>query len=193
MSDEFLSLTELSKYLKIPRSTLYKLSQTGRFPSVKIGKQLRFKKSSIDNWVAEKEGSLKEEIKGKGIKKAKNILLIEDDLLVLSSLTKFLGSHGFNLELAKNSAEALEKTKKKTFDLVICDVRLPGVDGIETIKRIRAYLQKRHQPKVPEIIITGYLDRNAEERAQKLGIADFIYKPFLTTEFINTVRNKLEV
>lgn len=52
---EILSLNELSKYLRIPKSTLYKLSESGKIPSFKVGKQLRFRKSTIDNWITKEE------------------------------------------------------------------------------------------------------------------------------------------
>ncbi|MCM8797822.1 MAG: helix-turn-helix domain-containing protein [Candidatus Omnitrophica bacterium] len=55
MEEEFFTLEEVSKYLKIPKSTLYKLSQQGKIPSCKIGKQLRFRKSSLDKWISQKE------------------------------------------------------------------------------------------------------------------------------------------
>jgi excisionase family DNA binding protein len=52
---EILSLNELSEYLKIPKSTLYKLSEANQIPSFKVGKQLRFRKSAIDRWIVMKE------------------------------------------------------------------------------------------------------------------------------------------
>lgn len=52
---EILNLNELSGYLRIPKSTLYKLSEAGKIPSFKVGKQLRFRKSTIDTWIAEEE------------------------------------------------------------------------------------------------------------------------------------------
>lgn len=55
MEDNFLTLEEVSQYLKIPKSTLYKLSQARKILSVKIGKQLRFRKSSLDKWIGGQE------------------------------------------------------------------------------------------------------------------------------------------
>ncbi len=57
--DEILSLNELAVYLKTPKSTLYRLSETGKIPSFKVGKELRFKKHSIDKWIADEENRKK--------------------------------------------------------------------------------------------------------------------------------------
>ncbi|MCX5696590.1 MAG: helix-turn-helix domain-containing protein, partial [Candidatus Omnitrophica bacterium] len=90
MEDRFFSLNEVVAYLKIPKSTLYKLSQKGKIPSVKIGKQLRFRKSSIDAWLTDHETG--ERIIPISASEAKQVLVIDDDPLVLRSVTKFLKS-----------------------------------------------------------------------------------------------------
>ncbi len=199
MEERFFTLSEVTKYLKIPKSTIYKLSQKGKIPSVKIGKQLRFRKSSLDKWLTEKEGGPKVPAQesllipdsAKTVEQnPKQVLLIDDDELVLKTLANFLKIYGYNVELAKDGEEALKKAEELTFDLIIADVRMPGIDGIETIKRIRETLQRKNRPAVPEIIITGYMDTHAQQEAEKLGIADYIYKPFATVDFMRTVEEK---
>lgn len=188
--EKFFTIYEVSNYLKIPKSTIYKLSQSGRLPSCKIGKQLRFKKSSIDKWLHEQETRATKE---KTVY-ARSILLIDDDKLVLKALSRFLHMHGYNVEPAESGEEALEKITKHhiKIDLVITDIRMPGIDGIETIKRLREFHHKHHSRSVPEIVITGFMDQEAELEAEKLGIRDYIYKPFVTTEFIKTIEDRIE-
>ena len=70
---------------------------------------------------------------------------------------------------------------------------MPGIDGIETIRRVREIHQRKGRPGVPEIIITGYMDSQAEREAGKLGIADYIYKPFIISELLKTVKDKIEL
>lgn len=190
MEGEFLTINEVAKYLKIPKSTIYKLSQKGKLPSCKIGKQLRFKKSVLDKWLTEKSTNELFSVVEKRIKQ-KRVLLIDDDKIVLKSISKFLSSHGFDVEIVQDGEEALRKAKNNNFDLIITDVRMPGMNGIETIKKIRELYQKLKKPHVREIVITGYADSTVEREAQKLGITDYIYKPFATTEFINTIEKKL--
>jgi len=194
MEDKLLTLTEVSAYLKIPKSTLYKLVEKKEMPSCKIGKQLRFRKSSLDSWLSDKENKLTPpETPPKP--KAKQLLLIEDDELVSKAIARLLKTHGYTLEVAYSGEEALEKVKnlKLAFDLIITDIRMPGIDGIETLKRIREFYQALSRPHPAEIIITGYTDGKPEQEAQELGISDYLYKPFVTTDFMRTIEKRLGV
>jgi len=188
MDDKLFTIDEVSAYLNIPKSTIYKLSQTSKIPSIKIGKQLRFRESSIDNWLSHNEsGSIN---KDKPATK-KHILLIDDDQLVLKTLANFLRPHGYNVEPVESGEEALKKASTSHFNLIITDIRMPGIDGIETIKRLRELNQKQNKLMTPEIIITGYADTEKEKEAERLGIKDYIYKPFMTNEFISKVEKRL--
>lgn len=187
MEDNFFTIDEVSKYLKIPKSTLYKLAERKDLPSCKIGKQLRFRKSSIDTWLTEKENNIEKS----PTQKARQILLIDDDKLVLKAITRFLEVHGYMVVPTESGEEALEKLQISQFDLIVTDVRMPGIDGIETIKQIRAFNQQYNKPTIPEVIITGFMDTDAKKQAEELGIDDYIYKPFATTDFIQVVEKKL--
>src|SRR3989338_10162723 len=67
----------------------------------------------------------------------KRILVIDDEELVLKSVTKLLEKEGYEVAACRSGKEALEKTKKEAFDLIVCDVRMPKLNGIETLKKIR--------------------------------------------------------
>jgi len=187
MEDNIYTLDEVSAYLKIAKSTIYKLSQTGKIPSVKIGKQLRFRKSSIDIWITAKEDK-KPKAENKEVK---HILLIDDDQLVLKTIARFLQSHGYSVVPVDSGEEALKRVNQSRFNLIITDIRMPGLNGIETIKKIRELNQAQNRPSPREIVITGYADSQIEQEALDLGVKDFIYKPFATTEFIKTVEEGL--
>ena len=191
MEDKFFSISEVAKYLNIPKSTLYKLSQKSQIPSVKIGKQLRFRKSSLDKWLTEKEQGVLP--CADAAIKPRQILLVDDDALVLKTLSRFLESRNFRVEAVQSGEEALEKAGKLNFDLLITDIKMPGIDGIGTIREIRQIRSKSNKPPIPEIIITGYIDTQAQTEAEKLGITDYIYKPFIISDFIKTVKEKLEL
>ena len=189
MEDRLFTIDEISQYLKIPKSTIYKLSQNAELPSCKIGKQLRFRKLSIDKWLTEKEASATKE---KAVY-AKCILLIDDDKLVLKAVSRFLNMHGYKVEPAESGEQALEKVAKQgiKIDLVITDIRMPGIDGIETIRQIRQLRIDSNKPVIPEIIITGYTDPEIERQAEAMGIVDYIYKPFANSEFMEVVGKKV--
>jgi len=197
MEERLFSIDEISKYLNIPKSTIYKLSQDKKIPSVKIGKQLRFRKSSIDKWLSEKESHNASPIfvnNSPDQKQAsKRILLVDDDQMVLKTITKLLAVYGYAVEPAESGEEALLKVKAADFDLLITDIRMPGINGIETIKRMRELNANTTKSGMPEIVITGFADTAIEEQARSIGITDYMYKPFATTDFIKTVENKLDV
>lgn len=122
---------------------------------------------------------------------AKQLLLIDDDELVLQSLGMLLESRGYQVEKARNGFEALEKAETQNFDLVISDIRMPGMDGIELIQRLREILQERRRKAIPEILITAYADENAYLRALKLKVTDYLYKPFDMNQFLEIIAKRL--
>lgn len=202
MEEKIFTMDEVVKYLKIPKSTIYKLSQKAQIPSFKVGKQLRFRKSSLDKWMTEREGRFNTQPLGQfpaidsnevSKQTQKQVLLIDDDSLVLKTLVRFLKIYGFNVEPALSGEEALEKVAKLNFDLLITDIKMPGIDGVETIQKIREFNNQHNQPHIPEIIITGYIDIEAQTQAATLGITDYLYKPFAINDFIKAVKKKLEL
>jgi len=120
-----------------------------------------------------------------------SILLIDDDELVLQSLEKVLESQGYRVEKARNGFEALRKAQDQEFGLVISDIRMPGMDGIELIQRLRELQQEKKRKRVPEILITGYTDENVYLRALRLNITDYVYKPFDMDEFLRLVAKRI--
>lgn len=124
----------------------------------------------------------------------KNVLVIDDDRLVVRSVERYLKACGYNVETAQSGDDALEKTNSSVFDLIISDVRMPGMDGLETLKRIRESSFRNSKQKIPAIIITGYAgDDDIYKKAGELGIVECIYKPFELEEFIAVIRRNLEL
>jgi len=74
---------------------------------------------------------------------------------------------------------------------VISDIRMPEMDGIETIERIRNFHNNYNKPSIPEILISGYVDARTERKAEELGITDRIHKPFLANDFIETIKRRI--
>ena len=119
---------------------------------------------------------------------AKKILVIDDEEIVTKSLLKLLSKEGYSVVVTRSGKEGIEKVKEVDFDLIICDVRMPELDGIETIKQIRACLEKSNKKKTPEIVITGYADVNKYEEAIHLKVEEYLHKPFDNAEFLQMVR-----
>ena len=118
----------------------------------------------------------------------KRILLIDDEELVVKSLSMLLRSTGYEVEVATTAEEALNKVKDIDLDLIISDIRMPGADGVETIKQIRAYLKDSNKDPIPEVLITGYADLQKYNQAMELKVADYLYKPFDNEDLLRIVK-----
>ena len=122
---------------------------------------------------------------------AKNILIIDDEGLVTKTLKKLLTKAGYNAVVTSSGGEAMEKIKAEDFDLVVCDIRMPEIDGIETIGKIRQIQQDKGKKPCPEIIITGFADEGKYKDAVQLKVADYLFKPFDTQQFLDAIKKNI--
>lgn len=122
---------------------------------------------------------------------AKNILLIDDDHLVTKSLSRLLEKEEYTVSCAESGAQALILIEQADFDLIISDVRMSEMNGIETVNNIKAILKKKNKEPIPIIFITGYSDKQSYNEAQQINPTDFIYKPFEKEKFLLSIRNAL--
>jgi DNA-binding NtrC family response regulator len=102
-----------------------------------------------------------------------SILVVDDDRSLRNMLSFVLSKEGFQVVEAENGLDALKKLKGAKFDLVVSDIRMPDLNGIELLKRI-----KTHDPDLPVIMITAYAATHDAIEAMKLGAEDYIMKPF---------------
>jgi len=122
---------------------------------------------------------------------AKKILLIDDEELIAKSLQKLLSLHGYKVDVIQDASKALQRIKEEDFDLIISDIRMPEMDGIETIMQIRQYLQESKKQLIPEVLITGYADLDKYEKAKELNVARYVNKPFDNDEFLQITKEIL--
>lgn len=121
----------------------------------------------------------------------KKILVIDDEELVIQSIEKLLRMQGYQVIPARSGREALERVKESDFDLIITDIRMPESNGVDTLSKIREILKGKGSPKVPEICITGYADDEILKKAERLGVADYLYKPFDLKDFLARIESIL--
>ena len=123
---------------------------------------------------------------------AKNILVIDDEELIIKSLRKLLEKNGFAVFVAKNGQDALVMTEEEIFDLIIADIRMPGMNGVETVQSIYAILEKRNLKMIPTIFITGYANEEIRKKADELKPIAYIYKPFEIDELVDKIKKVLK-
>ena len=115
-----------------------------------------------------------------------SILIVDDEPSILQSLSGLLADEGFEIETAPNGYEGLKIVEERSPDLVLLDIWMPGIDGIETLKEI-----KKNYPTIPVIIITGHGTIETAVKATKLGAYDLIEKPLSIDKVIVTINNAL--
>jgi CheY-like chemotaxis protein len=109
----------------------------------------------------------------------RKILVVDDDPVVGKSFNRVLGADkGYIVITTPNAAEALEKMREQEYDLVVTDIKMPGMDGVELAEQVRA-----RKPWTPVVIVTGYGTTANEARAKAAGVSAFMRKP-LTPEMI---------
>ena len=118
-----------------------------------------------------------------------HILLIEDDLLVLKTVTTLLKNQGYACTSCSDASEGLNQIKTNHFDLVISDIRMPGKNGVEAAQEISRLFKERAHREIPILFITGFAELADQLKAEKLG--EVILKPFDTNRFLMTIREYL--
>lgn len=116
-----------------------------------------------------------------------DILIIDDEKAIRKTLTEILSFEGYKIQEAADGEEGLKKFKEKTFDLVLCDIKMPKLDGIE-------FLQKAGEinPDVPIIMISGHGNIETAVEAVKKGAYDYISKPPDLNRLLITIRNAMD-
>lgn len=118
-----------------------------------------------------------------------NILIIEDEAAIRRVLTKILSeeSKTYNVQEASDGLEGIELAKDNDYDLILCDIKMPKMDGVEVLTAI-----KKIKPEIPVVMISGHGDLDTAVNTMRLGAFDYISKPPDLNRLLNTVRNALD-
>ena len=110
------------------------------------------------------------------------ILLIDDDVKLYELLRTFLADHGFALQRAADGASGLDLLARQTYDAVLLDLMMPGIDGLEVCRRIR------QQSRIPVVMLTAKGDEADRVVGRELGADDYVAKPFSPRELVARLR-----
>src|SRR5665213_806625 len=116
-----------------------------------------------------------------------SILIIDDEKAIRKTLTEILGFEGYKIDEASDGEEGLNKFRAKNYDLVLCDIKMPKLDGIEFLEKA-----KEINPEVPIIIISGHGNIETAVEAVKKGAYDYISKPPDLNRMLITLRNAMD-
>ena len=108
---------------------------------------------------------------------ANKVLVVDDELEIRDLLSKFLTEEGYEVIVASNGEEAIELAKRENPQVILLDIMMPGMDGIETCKRLKAEEKTRF---IPIIMMTAYTNKKPD--AIEAGAEDFVTKPFHLAE-----------
>jgi excisionase family DNA binding protein len=183
MEETFLTTEEVLEYLQVNLRTVYRLIKAGKIPAVRVGRQWRFRKRDIDAWLdsqrprggarATTPAADEPEPSGRTVTERPRILVVDDESSIRDLLSKTLALAEYDVDTASDGRSALERLRLYPYDLLIADLKMPGLDGLSVIREA-----KRLKTDLPVIIITGYSTETAAIEAVNLGVSGYLTKPF---------------
>jgi len=180
MEETFLTTEEVLEYLQVNLRTVYRLIKAGKIPAVRVGRQWRFRKRDIDAWLDSQRAA-----RGAGRPSPApaprpaaaagrpRILVVDDEASIRDLLAKTLALAEYDVDVAPDGRSALDRMRVYPYDLLIADLKMPGMDGLAVIREA-----KRYKSDLPVIIITGFSTESSAIEAVNLGVAGYLTKPF---------------
>src|SRR4030081_166944 len=180
MIDEtFLTTEEVLEYLQVNLRTVYRLIKAGKIPAVRVGRQWRVRKRDIDAWLDSQRprggGRPPPAAPARPAAGATRprVLVVDDEASIRDLLAKTLALAEYDVDVAPDGRSALERMRLYPYDLLIADLKMPGMDGLTVIREA-----KRYKADLPVIIITGFSTESSAIEAVNLGVAGYLTKPF---------------
>jgi excisionase family DNA binding protein len=190
MDETFLTTEEVLAYLQVNLRTVYRLIKAGKIPAVRVGRQWRFRKRDIDAWLDSQRPRGAGRTPSAPVAPApaavraqtdrRRILVVDDESSIRDLLTKTLALADYDVDTAADGRSALERLRLYPYDLLIADLKMPGIDGLTVIREA-----KRLNTNLPVIIITGYSTESAAIDAVNLGVAGYLTKPFKVSQVLS--------
>ena len=115
------------------------------------------------------------------------LLIVDDDEYILRNLEKILRLEGYETDTARTGLEAIKKTKRNFYNLVLLDIKLPDMEGTELLKKIHETF-----PRMIKIMVTGYPDLENAIRSLNFGADAYLVKPVSVQELLDVVKRKLD-
>ena len=180
IDESFLTTEEVLEYLQVNLRTVYRLIKAGKIPAIRVGRQWRFRKRDIDAWLESQRPrggrpapSFQAARSAAAAAGRPRVLVVDDEASIRDLLSKTLALAEYDVDLAPDGRSALDRLRIIPYDLLITDLKMPGVDGLTVIREAR-----RLKADLPVIIITGFSNEASAIEAVNLGVSGYLTKPF---------------
>jgi excisionase family DNA binding protein len=190
MDETFLTTEEVLEYLQVNLRTVYRLIKAGKIPAVRVGRQWRFRKRDIDAWLDSQRPrggtravAAPRAAPGTG---QTRVLVVDDEASIRELLVKTLALAEYDVDVAADGQSALDRMRLHPYDLLIVDLKMPGMDGLSVIREA-----KRYAADLPVLIITGYSSEASAIEALNLGVAGYLTKPFRVSKVLEVAAKAL--
>ncbi|MFC1494689.1 response regulator [Thermodesulfobacteriota bacterium] len=175
-NSEVLNAKEAAEFLGAYVETIRRLARKGEIPAYKVGKDWRFRKKALINWAETHHLRLKPPF----------VLVIDDDDGFRNLMRRFLEANGYRVCLASDGAEGLAWLNKESVNLILLDLKMPGMNGPEFLKEMR-----KTNYELPVVVATGYPDGNLMVEALRHGPFTLLAKPIDREQLMQAVRTAL--
>jgi excisionase family DNA binding protein len=197
MDETFLTTEEVLEYLQVNLRTVYRLIKAGKIPAVRVGRQWRFRKRDIDGWLDSQRarGGARQTAPAPAAaprpavsNERPRVLVVDDEASIRDLLEKTLTMSDYQVDTAPDGRSALERMRMYSYDLLISDLKMPGMDGLAVIREAR-----RLKADLPVIVITGFSSESSAIEALNLGVASYLTKPFRVSQVLSKAAKALGI
>lgn len=173
---EVLNTREAAELLGVYVETVRRLARKGEIPSYKIGKDWRFRREALINWIETHHQR----------RKPPCVLVIDDDAAICKLMRRFLEAEGYRICIASNGIDGLAWLNRESVDLILLDLKMPDMNGPQFLREFR-----KDYENLPVIVITGYPDGDLMAEALKYGPFSLLAKPIEKQQLIHAVSTLL--
>lgn len=182
----FLTTEEVLGYLQVNLRTVYRLIDAGKLPAVRVGRQWRFRRSDIDAWLDSQRPAQPPDAPRPPAGEGGRVLVLDSDGSSREFLAGALRSAGYLVDTAPDGLVAADRLKGAAYDLVVTELRVPGLDAFALIREAR-----RAAPAIRIVVVTAYSSETAAIEALNIGVAGYLVKPCRSTEIVATAARVL--
>ena len=188
VNEGFLTTEEVLEYLQVNLRTVYRLIKAGKIPAVRVGRQWRFRKRDIDAWLdSQGTGPAMPATATAPTRQGRTrVLVVDDEPSIRELLQKTLALAEYDVDTASDAGTALGLLRASEYDLLVADLKMPGMDGLTLIRQAKSL-----RSELPVIIVTGFSSESSAIEALNLGVAGYLLKPFGVPDVLSAASKAL--